>query len=65
MTNESEVSGLFQWVKLEHGRLDILVNVVGAYSGGKEVWNSPVEEWDNMMRMTFGRHSYAAVPPSR
>ncbi len=53
VTNESEVSGLFQWVKLEHGRLDILVNVVGAYSGGKEVWNSPVEEWDNMMRINL------------
>jgi NAD(P)-dependent dehydrogenase (short-subunit alcohol dehydrogenase family) len=49
VTNETEVSELFETVKGEHGRLDILVNIVGAYSGGREIWNTPVDEWDHMM----------------
>jgi NAD(P)-dependent dehydrogenase (short-subunit alcohol dehydrogenase family) len=53
ITDESEVGRLFEAVKGEHGRVDILVNIVGGYSGGKEVWNTPVAEWDNMIRVNL------------
>jgi NAD(P)-dependent dehydrogenase (short-subunit alcohol dehydrogenase family) len=53
ITDESEVGRLFEKVKKEYGRVDILVNIVGGYSGGKEVWNTPVAEWDNMIRVNL------------
>jgi NAD(P)-dependent dehydrogenase (short-subunit alcohol dehydrogenase family) len=53
ITDESDVGKLFETVKREHGRVDILVNIVGGYAGGKEVWNTPVEEWDSMIRINL------------
>jgi NAD(P)-dependent dehydrogenase (short-subunit alcohol dehydrogenase family) len=53
VTDEKEVAELFDAVKQEHGRVDILVNNVGAYSGGKEIWDTPVKEWDDMMRVNL------------
>ena len=53
--------------QLEHGRLDILVNVVGAYSGGKENSTYPVEEWEqheNEDQPSVGI-LMLPVPPSR
>jgi NAD(P)-dependent dehydrogenase (short-subunit alcohol dehydrogenase family) len=53
ITDESDVRELFETVKAEHGQLDILVNIVGGYGGGQEVWNTPVEEWDDMIRVNL------------
>jgi NAD(P)-dependent dehydrogenase (short-subunit alcohol dehydrogenase family) len=53
ITDESDVAKLFDQVKSEHGRVDILVNIVGGYSGGKEVWNTPVQEWDGMIAVNL------------
>jgi NAD(P)-dependent dehydrogenase (short-subunit alcohol dehydrogenase family) len=50
ITDEASVTGVFETVKQEHGRVDILVNIVGGYAGGKEIWNTTTEEWDNMLR---------------
>jgi len=33
----------------EHGRIDILLNIVGAYSGGKALSETDGETWDRMM----------------
>ena len=53
VTDEASVATLFEAVKREHGQVDILVNIVGTYSGGKEIWNATVEEWDLMMRINL------------
>jgi NAD(P)-dependent dehydrogenase (short-subunit alcohol dehydrogenase family) len=53
VTDETSVADLFEWIKREHGQLDILVNVVGAYAGGSEIWSTPVEEWDDMMKVNL------------
>jgi NAD(P)-dependent dehydrogenase (short-subunit alcohol dehydrogenase family) len=53
ITDESDVRELFETVKAEHGRVDILVNIVGGYGGGQEVWNTAVEDWDNMLRVNL------------
>lgn len=55
-TNESDVQKLFNQIKKEHGRLDILVNSVfgGSESSltpkdGLNFWQRPFEQWDAMM----------------
>lgn len=53
VTDEAEVAELFEAVRKQHGRIDILVNIVGAYEGGKEIWNTSLEEWDNMMNVNL------------
>jgi NAD(P)-dependent dehydrogenase (short-subunit alcohol dehydrogenase family) len=53
VTDEVSVTGLFDMVKKKYDQLDILVNIVGTYSGGKEIWNTPVEEWDYMMAINL------------
>ena len=53
VTDEASVTGLFDMVKKRYDQLDILVNIVGTYSGGKEIWNTPVEEWDHMMAINL------------
>jgi NAD(P)-dependent dehydrogenase (short-subunit alcohol dehydrogenase family) len=53
ITDESDVARLFETAKGEHGRVDILVNIVGGYSGGQEVWNTPVKDWDDMIRINL------------
>jgi NAD(P)-dependent dehydrogenase (short-subunit alcohol dehydrogenase family) len=53
VTDETAVADLFGAVKREHGHVDILVNIVGTYRGGKEIWNTPVEEWDYMMNINL------------
>lgn len=53
MTDESEVASLFEEIQREHGGVDILVNIVGGYAGGQETWNTPVDVWDNMIRVNL------------
>jgi len=49
VTSESSVQGLFQKVIGNYGRVDILLNLVGAYSGGSEIANTKESDWDYMM----------------
>ena len=53
VTDERSVAELFGSVKGKHGRVDILVNIAGGYAGGKEIWNTPAEEWDKMMSINL------------
>ena len=53
VTDEGSVHDLFEWVLKEHGQVDILVNVVGAYAGGSEIWKTSLEEWDGMMKVNL------------
>jgi NAD(P)-dependent dehydrogenase (short-subunit alcohol dehydrogenase family) len=49
VTDEGSVQGLFQKVVDKHGRVDILLNIVGAYKGGNEIANTRESDWDYMM----------------
>ncbi len=49
VTNEADVQALFQKVVEKFGRVDILLNIVGAYKGGTEIANTKETDWDLMM----------------
>jgi NAD(P)-dependent dehydrogenase (short-subunit alcohol dehydrogenase family) len=49
VTSESSVQALFQKVIDKHGRVDILLNLVGAHTGGSEIANTKESDWDYMM----------------
>ena len=37
----------------KHGRLDILVNTVGAYAGGKNLWETDLHTYDKMLQLNL------------
>jgi NAD(P)-dependent dehydrogenase (short-subunit alcohol dehydrogenase family) len=49
VTSESSVQALFQKVIDKLGRVDILLNIVGAYKGSGEVAGTKESDWDYMM----------------
>jgi NAD(P)-dependent dehydrogenase (short-subunit alcohol dehydrogenase family) len=53
ITKEKEVDGLVSNIVSKHGRIDVLVNVVGGYVGGKRVSELDEKEWDLMMTMNL------------
>jgi NAD(P)-dependent dehydrogenase (short-subunit alcohol dehydrogenase family) len=53
VTDESSVQALFQKVIREHGRVDILLNIVGAYKGGADMANIRLSDWDFMMNVNL------------
>jgi len=53
VTNEEEVKRLVLEILDKYGHIDILVNVVGAYLGGKTVVELEEKEWDMMMNVNL------------
>lgn len=53
VTNEADVQGLFRKVIAKYGRVDFLLNIVGAYKGGTEIANTKEEDWDSMMSINL------------
>ena len=51
--NEEEVEKLVSEILDKYGRIDILVNVVGAFRGGKTVMELEEKEWDIMMNLNL------------
>jgi NAD(P)-dependent dehydrogenase (short-subunit alcohol dehydrogenase family) len=49
VTNEGSVQGLFQQVVSKCGRVDILLNLVGAFKGSADMVNTRESDWDFMM----------------
>lgn len=49
VTDERSVQALFQKVTDKHGRVDILLNIVGAYNGGTDIANTKESDWNFMM----------------
>ncbi len=47
------VTGATEKLASEHGRLDILVNAVGAYAGGKNVWEADAATYQQMMALNL------------
>jgi 3-oxoacyl-[acyl-carrier protein] reductase len=62
VTDEYSVHSLMQETMKEHGRIDILLNIVGAYTGGAEVSEMKVSDWDFMMNVNLNLRSYAPKP---
>ena len=63
MTNEEEVEKLVSKLVDKYGRIEILVNMVGAFIGGKTVMEIEEKEWDMMMNINlksafFIRHNF-------
>ena len=58
VTDETAVRQLFAKVLAEHGRLDILVNTVGAYAGGVNLWELETKVFDQMLALNL-RSGYA------
>ena len=53
ITNEEEVEKLVSKVLDKYDRIDILVNVVGSFIGGKTVVEFDEKEWDMMMNVNL------------
>jgi len=46
---EEDLKGLAQTTNQKYGRVDILLNLVGGYIGGKEIDETEEEVWDSVM----------------
>lgn len=53
VTVEKDVESVVERTIQKHGRVDILLNIVGAYRGGNEVQSTSLEEWDMMMNVNL------------
>ena len=58
VTDETAVRQLFAEVLAEHGQLDVLVNTVGAYAGGVNLWELETKVFDQMIALNL-RSGYA------
>jgi NAD(P)-dependent dehydrogenase (short-subunit alcohol dehydrogenase family) len=65
VTDEGSVRQFFDKILAEHGRVDALVNTVGAYAGGVNLWEAETKTFDQMIALNL-RCGYilarAAVP---
>jgi len=53
VTDEQSVENLVQKAVEKHGRVDILLNIVGAYVGGTDIANTETSRWDLMMNVNL------------
>ncbi|MDD1771007.1 MAG: SDR family NAD(P)-dependent oxidoreductase [Methanomassiliicoccales archaeon] len=53
VTSEQEMSTFVQGVLAKWGRVDVLLNIAGSYRGGKEVWETPLDDWNAMLDSNF------------
>ncbi|HYB61531.1 MAG TPA: SDR family NAD(P)-dependent oxidoreductase [Methylomirabilota bacterium] len=53
VTDVGAVEAMIASIVAQHGRLDILVNTVGGYAGGKNIWESSPEMYARMMGLNL------------
>jgi len=53
VTNEAAVQQLVDGIRANHGRLDVLVNTVGGYVGGKKLWELDTSALDHMLALNL------------
>lgn len=53
VTIEKDVDNVFRKAIDLHGRVDVLLNVVGGYKGGSEIQSTSSDEWDTMMNVNL------------
>lgn len=51
VTDEAAVTKLIGAITAEHGRLDVMVNMVGGYIGGIKLWEMDTNDWERMMSL--------------
>jgi NAD(P)-dependent dehydrogenase (short-subunit alcohol dehydrogenase family) len=65
-TDEAACRALVDGITARHGRLDILVNAIGGYAGGKPLWQTDSRTDQLMLTLNFqaGYHLARAVTPA-
>jgi NAD(P)-dependent dehydrogenase (short-subunit alcohol dehydrogenase family) len=66
VTDESATGPFIDGIVAKHGRLDAMVNAVGAYDGGVKLWETDTKVFDRMLAMNFRSGlllSRAVIPP--
>ena len=53
VTDETAVNGLVENIVETQGRLDVLVNTVGAYAGGLKLWEMETQVFEQMMTLNL------------
>lgn len=53
VTNSVEMEQLVEKVVADYGHLDVLVNTVGAYSGGQKLWELAPQVFDQMLSLNL------------
>jgi NAD(P)-dependent dehydrogenase (short-subunit alcohol dehydrogenase family) len=53
VTNEAAMARLAEDILAAHGKLDVLVNAVGAYSGGSTLWETDTNVFDRMLALNL------------
>jgi NAD(P)-dependent dehydrogenase (short-subunit alcohol dehydrogenase family) len=53
VTDEAAVRQLVEGILAQHGRLDVLVNTVGAYVGGTKLWELETKTFDQMLALNL------------
>jgi NAD(P)-dependent dehydrogenase (short-subunit alcohol dehydrogenase family) len=66
VTEESAVAQFIDEVMAKHDRLDAMINTVGAYAGGKKLWDLDTKVFDRMIALNLRSGlllSRAVIPP--
>jgi NAD(P)-dependent dehydrogenase (short-subunit alcohol dehydrogenase family) len=66
VTEESAVAQFIDRVIAKHDRLDAMINTVGAYAGGKKLWDLDTKVFDQMIALNLRSGlflSRAVIPP--
>lgn len=53
VTNESAVCEFAAGIVTKHGRIDVLVNAVGAYAGGTSLWETDPKVFEQMLALNL------------
>ena len=53
VTNEAAAKAFVESIRAQHGRLDVLVNTVGAFVGGKKLWEEDSGVLDRMLELNL------------
>lgn len=64
-TDENACRALVDGITARYGRLDVLVNTIGAYAGGKPLWETDPKTWRLMINLNLNAGfalAHAAVP---
>jgi len=60
LSNDVAIGNFVAGILADHGRLDILVNAVGAWAGGAKFWQADATEFDKMLQINL-RIGYALL----
>jgi NAD(P)-dependent dehydrogenase (short-subunit alcohol dehydrogenase family) len=65
-TNEEECRSYVDGITARHGHLDILVNAIGGYAGGKPMWETDTKTYQLMLTLNLraGHNLAKAVVPA-